>query len=90
MNRTPEVALNQNQNVVPSTFLPENSPPSPNQSGVLGESSEIEHTSEECLLDNQRLGEDGEISESRSSGSSAGLQSQSESSETTWCLDLIE
>ncbi|CAM4708386.1 unnamed protein product [Leuciscus chuanchicus] len=93
VNKTPEVALNQNQNVVPSTFLPDNSPPSPKESGVhcsLGESSEIEHTSEECLLGNRRLGEDGEISESRSSGSSAGLQSQSESSETTWCLDLIE
>jgi len=90
---TPEVALNQNQNVVSSTFPPENYPPSPKESGVqcsLGESSEIEHTSQECLLGNQRLGEDGEISESRSSGSSAELQSQSESTETTWCLDLIE
>lgn len=85
--------LSKNQNVDPSTFLPENSPLAPKESDVhcsLGESTEIEHTSRECLLGNRRLGQDGEISESRSSGSSVGLQSQSESSETTWCLDLME
>ncbi|XP_016118610.1 potassium voltage-gated channel subfamily H member 8-like, partial [Sinocyclocheilus grahami] len=91
-HRTPEVALN--QNVVPSTFLQENSPPSPKESVVvhssLEESSEVEHTSRESLLGNQRLGQDSETSERRSSGSSVGICSQSESSETTWCLDLMD
>ncbi len=91
-HRTPEVALN--QNVVPSTFLQDNSPPSPKELGVvhsyLEESLEVEHTSRECLLGNQRLGQDSETSESRSSGSSVALCSQSESSETTWCLNLMD
>lgn len=85
-HRTPEL--------VPSTFLQENSPPSPKESDIvhssLEESSEVEHTSRECLLGNQRLGQDSETSESRSSGSSVGLCSQSESTETTWCLDLMD
>ncbi|XP_016089064.1 potassium voltage-gated channel subfamily H member 4-like [Sinocyclocheilus grahami] len=88
-HRTPEVALT--QNVVPSTFVQENSP---HESGIvlssLEESPEVEHTSRECLLGNQRLGQDSETSESRSSGSSVGLCSQSEISETTWCLDLMD
>ncbi|XP_059387950.1 potassium voltage-gated channel subfamily H member 4-like isoform X1 [Carassius carassius] len=91
-HRIPEVALT--QNVVPSTFLQENSPPSPKESGVvhssLEESPEVEHTSRECLLGNQRLGQYSETSESRSSGSSVGLCSQCESSEITWCLDLMD
>lgn len=91
-HRTPGVALN--QNVVPSTFLQKNSPPSPKELGVvhsyLEESPEVEHTSRECLLGNQRLGQDSETSESRSSGSSVGLCSQTESSETTWCLNLMD
>lgn len=82
------------QNLVPSTFLQKNSPPSPKESGIvhssLEESPEVEHTSQECLLGNQRLGQDSETSESRSSGSSVGICSQSESSETTWCLDLMD
>ncbi|KAK2876675.1 hypothetical protein Q8A67_020771 [Cirrhinus molitorella] len=85
-HRTPEV--------VPSTFLKENPPPSQKESGIvhssLEESPEVEHTSRECLLGNQRLGQDSETSESRSSGSSVGLCSQSESTETTWCLDLMD
>uniref|UniRef100_A0A8C2BZP6 Voltage-gated delayed rectifier potassium channel KCNH4 n=1 Tax=Cyprinus carpio TaxID=7962 RepID=A0A8C2BZP6_CYPCA len=89
---TLEMALN--QNVEPSSFLQENSPPSPKESVVvhsfLERSSEVEHTSRECLLGNQRLGQDSETSETRSSGASVGICSQSESSETTWCLDLMD
>ncbi|XP_017213999.1 voltage-gated delayed rectifier potassium channel KCNH4 isoform X2 [Danio rerio] len=94
VHRTSEVGLAHNQNLVSSIFPQEHSPPSPKELGIipcsLVESSEVEHTSQECLLSNQRLGQDSETSESRSSESSVGLCSQSESSETTWCLDLID
>lgn len=94
VQRTSEVGLGHNQNLVSSTFPQEHSPPSSKESGVipcsLVDSSEVEHTSQECLLGNQKLGQDSETSESRSSESSVGLCSQSESSETTWCLDLID
>lgn len=58
----------------------------------LGNLSSVGHTSRECLLAEQGSVEsqDSEMSESRSRRSSTGTQSQTQGSETSWCLDLMD
>ncbi|XP_026873473.2 potassium voltage-gated channel subfamily H member 4 [Electrophorus electricus] len=79
-----------------SMWLSERSPPPPRLgSGAvdlpLGDLSRGEHTSRECLLAEQGSTEshDSDTSGSQSRRSSTETQSQTQGSETSWCLDLI-
>ncbi|XP_022541157.2 potassium voltage-gated channel subfamily H member 4 isoform X1 [Astyanax mexicanus] len=78
-------------------LLSDRSPPPPRLDSAsvdlpMGDLSHVGHTSRECLLTEQGSMEsqDSEMSESRSRRSSTGAPSQTQSSETSWCLDLMD